>query len=616
VVRKAALFARVFALALGVEAVGRAEPSIVTIDVDATAPGAPLERVWAYYGYDEPNHTTAPESVDLLRTLAEVHTAPVHVRAHFLFNTGDGTPSFKWGSTNIYGEDGNEEPVYDYALIDQIMDATVAAGAFPLVEIGFMPKALSIRPDPYENSDPYVLDGGCFYPPKDYEKWGALVRAYAEHVKERYPNAEAAWQWELWNEPDLPYWRGTFAEFARLYDYTEAALHSVFPNASLGGPAVAGAGGIFFRDFLEHCETGTNAVSGETGTRLDMVSFHAKGGVTDSNGFLQMNLGAHLRQHRTGFEVVSSSSFAETPIVISESDPEACAACPASDRPENAYRYSPAYGAYELVVMKRSLELAAAEGVNLRGVLTWAFTFPGTSYFSGYRELATNGIHLPVLNAFKLLGSLHGERVPVVSSGAIPLEELLASGVRDRPDVDALAAVDGERVQVLVWNYHDDLVAADPAPVTLNVAVPRAFGANALVTHTRVDDTRGNAHAVWVSQGSPQEPSGEELAALKDAMEPVVLERERETPVSDGVVTLSFELPRFGMSLFLLTRSNDGGGGGGGGGGGDGGNDKVAPPSDPGCSCRLGPAERDSRGAYWVLSFALAITRRRRPRAA
>ena len=84
-----------------------------------------------------------------------------------------------------------------------------------------------------------MLDGGCFYPPRDYDKWGALVTSWATHVKDRYPGAESTWQWELWNEPDIGYWQGTFEEYARLYDYTEAALHAVFPNASLGGPAVA-----------------------------------------------------------------------------------------------------------------------------------------------------------------------------------------------------------------------------------------------------------------------------------------------------------------------------------------------------------------------------------------
>ncbi len=575
-------------------------PAAVTIDVDATAAGAPLEPVWAFYGYDEANYTTTAEGEALLRTLAAAHTAPVHVRKHFLFNTGDGTPALKWGSTNLYTEDAGGNPVYDYTLIDQIMDATVRAGAFPLVEFGFMPQALSRRPNPYENSNTYTLDGGCFYPPRDYDKWAGLVTAWATHVKERYPGAEASWQWELWNEPDIGYWRGTFEEYARLYDYTEAALHAVFPNASLGGPAVAIPDGSFLPQFLEHCATGTNAVTGQTGTRLDMVSFHAKGGVIINNGHVQMDLGNQLRLHRSGFDAVAASAvFARTPVVISEADPDGCAACPVSTAPQHAYRNSPAYGAYEVAMMKRSLDLAAEVGVNLRGVLTWAFTFPDSPYFAGYRALTTNGIHLPVLNAFKLLGSLRGDRLPVTSSGARPLADIIANGVRQEPDVDALAAIDGDHIRILIWHYHDDLVDAEPAPVTLNVLVPPAFGANALVRHTRVDDTHGNAFTTWISQGSPATPSAMQLGELRKGMEPVVLSADQLAPVAGGAVSLSLELPRFGISLLELTRLNS--------------QQEASPANGAGCSCRLAVPARAQLPELLAPSLAVAVvlTRRR-----
>jgi xylan 1,4-beta-xylosidase len=583
---------------LGFHSPASAQTPPITIEVDATAAGIPLERVWAYYGYDELNYTTTPEGEALLRALSSANTAPVHVRTHFLFNTGDGTPALKWGSTNVYTEDGSGNAVYDYTLIDQIMDATLEAGTFPLVELGFMPQALSTQPEPYQNSGTTVLDSGSFYPPRDYEAWARLVAAWATHVKERYPDAEQTWQWELWNEPDLPYWHGTFEEFARLYDHTEAALHGVFPAASLGGPAVASPGRPFLNQFLEHCATGTNAVTGRTGTRLDMVSFHAKGGVGMVDGHVQMDLGNQLRVQRAGFEAVASSAFARTPVVISEADPDGCAACPATQRRENAYRNSPAYGAYEVATMKRSLDLAAVTGVDLRGVLTWAFTFPGTPYFAGYRALATNGIHLPVLNAFKLLGSLSGQRLPAVSSGAIPLDELLATGVRGQPDIDVLAAVDGERIQILVWNYHDDLVVAEPAPVTLHVALPPAYEAYAAVTHTRVDETHGDAHTVWLSQGSPATPSTAELAALRNAMEPVVLERDRVLGVTDGAVSLSFTLPRFGISLVTLEPSS-------------GRKPAATPPDAAACSCRLSGRGPAPPWALLTLGLALALAYRR-----
>jgi xylan 1,4-beta-xylosidase len=594
------LLVRALVLVLGFPALASAQTEAVNIAVDATAAGPALERVWAYYGYDEVNYTTTPEGEELLRTLAAIHTAPVRVRSHFLFNTGDGTPALKWGSTNIYTEDASGQPIYDYTIIDRIMDATVGAGTLPLVEIGFMPQALSTQPTPYQNSGTNTLDSGSFYPPRDYAAWGALVSAWAGHVKQRYPGAEADWQWELWNEPDIPYWHGTVEEFARLYDYTEAALHSVFPATSLGGPAVANPERSFLGQFLEHCATGTNAVTGERGTRLDMVSFHAKGGVRITDGHVQLDLGTQLRLHRSGFQTVASSAFAQTPIVISEADPDGCAACSLLQRPENSYRNSPAYGAYEVAMMKRSLDLAAELDVDLRGVLTWAFTFPGTPYFAGYRALTTNGIHMPVLNAFKLLGSLSGDRLALASSGAMPLAELVQNGVRAQPDVDGLAAIDGKRIQILVWNYHDDLTPAPVAPVTLSVSVPAEFGTHATLTHTRVDETHGNAFSAWVAQGSPAAPSAEQLTALRQAMEPVVLERDRVVRAANGVVTHSFELPRFGISLVTLAPAPPV-------------NESEAPNAGgAGCSCRSSAPGPLGPSALLALSLGLVGIARKR----
>ena len=526
----------------------------MTISVDATAAGAPLERVWAFHGYDEINYTTTPEGSALLGALAAAHTAPVHVRSHFLLNTGDGTPAMKWGSTNVYTEDAAANPVYDWTLTDGIIDTLTGAGTFPFVEIGFMPEALSTHPTPYRNASTIALNGGCFYPPTDYAKWAALIRAWATHASGRYPDVAASWLWELWNEPDSAYWHGTFDEYAKLYDYTESALHQVLPDAPLGGPAVVAPGGDFLTQFLQHCATGTNAVTGETGTRLDLVTFHAKGGVTVSGDHVEMDLGNQLRLHQAGFGAVAAvPQFAQTPIYISEADPDGCAACAASEIAGAAYRTSPAYGAYEIAMMKHTLELEAQMGVKLGGVLTWAFTFPGTPYFAGYRALATNGINLPVMGAFKLLGRLAGTRVPLTSTGARPLDGILASGVRGAPDVDGIATLDGAALQILVWNYHDDLVAVAATPVRLAITVPPTFGSRVRLAHLRVDESHGDAYAVWVSQGMPASPSEAHIAALRQAMDPESLVPDTTVAVgAGGAVGVDFDLPRFGVSLITV----------------------------------------------------------------
>jgi xylan 1,4-beta-xylosidase len=176
-------------------------PATVNVSVDATDAGTTLERVWPFHGYDEINYTTTPEGEALLAAIAAAHTAPVHVRSHFLLNTGDGTPGLKWGSTNVYTEDAAGNPVYSWDLTDGIMDAITGVGAFPFVEIGFMPEALSTHPIPYRNSSSTTLDGGCLYPPTDYTKWADLISTWAMHANERYPNVAASWLWSFGTSP-------------------------------------------------------------------------------------------------------------------------------------------------------------------------------------------------------------------------------------------------------------------------------------------------------------------------------------------------------------------------------------------------------------------------------
>jgi xylan 1,4-beta-xylosidase len=530
---------------------GAQAAATVDVSVDATSAGTPLERIWAFHGYDEINYTTVPEGKALLQTLGSIDTVAPYIRSHFYLNSGDGTPSMKWGSTNAYTVAADGTAVYDWTLMDGITDTLTGAGTLPLVEIGFMPHDLSTHPDPYMNSAVTALDGGCFYPPTDYTKWGTLISAWATHTSTRYPSAAATWQWELWNEPDNQYWHGTEAQYNELYDYTEAALHQVMPTASLGGPAVANATSSFLNQFLAHCATGTNAVSGNAGARLDMVSFHAKGETAVVAGHVEMNMGHQLSLHRTGFTTVASfAQFKKTPIIVTEGDPDGCAACLAA---ADTYRRVPAYGAYEVEMMKRSLDLEAEVGINLRGVLAWAFMFPDQAYFADYRVLSTEGLALPVLNAFKLLGSLDGTRLPVTSSGALTLDAIVANGVRGQPDIDSMATVKGNRVQVLVWNYHDDIVTAAASPVHLTVTLPSSFGSEATVAHLRVDDTHGNPYAVWLAQGSPAAPSDAQVTQLQQSADDLTLQPDQVVDVVGGVATLDFSLPRSGISLVTLS---------------------------------------------------------------
>jgi hypothetical protein len=91
----------------------------------------------------------------------------------------------------------------------------------------------------------------------------------------------------------------------------------------------------------------------------------------------------------------------------------------------------------------------------------------------------------------------------------------MANSVRGNADVDAMATLNGQSIQILVWNYHDDLVATTATPVALVVKVPAAFGSAVTVAHLRVDETHSDAYTVWKSQGSPGSPSAAQVLALQ-----------------------------------------------------------------------------------------------------
>jgi xylan 1,4-beta-xylosidase len=533
-----------------------AESGVVSVQVDATQRGRPLKHVWQYYGYDECNYTTAPDCKELMETVAKINPEPVYLRQHFLLNSGDGKPALKWSSTTVYTEDENGRPVYHWRIMDEIMDAVTASGCRPLVEIGLMPKDLSVRPDPYRPPKPFGPNEGMgvFFPPKDYDKWAELIRRWAHHTKARYKNAEKTWLWELWNEPDIFYFQGAYEDYVKLFEYTERALHEVMPEAMLGGPHVAGVG-RFMRRFLTHCAREKNSLTGKTGTRLDYIGFHAKGGVDFKDGHVEMSMKGQLEKHKRGFAMVASfPEFRNTPIIIGEADPDGAAAMPASQSPSRRYRNVPAYGAYVAAMMKYSLDLAEREKVNLKGALTWAFMFDGMPWFEGYRTLSTNGIHKPVLNAFKMLGQMKGDELPLTSDGTVGLDQILKSSVRLQPDINGMAVADDQSVRILIWNYHDFLVPAESASIKLKVKLPPDFGSKAKLTHYRIDDTHSNAYTKWLELGSPQNPSPEMLAELRAAMELEMIKPSSFINISNNQVSLQFDLPRFGLSLIVLNK--------------------------------------------------------------
>ena len=518
----------------------------VSVRVRTEQQQGPLPYFWTYFGYDEPNYTYMKDGRKLLTELAALSPAPVYVRTHNLLTTGDGTAALKWGSTNAYTEDAGGRPIYDWTITDRIFDTLLERKMKPLVEIGFMPKALSTKPEPYRHQfEPGKEYGSIYtgwaYPPKDYAKWGELVYQWVRHCVEKYGRAEVeTWLWEVWNEPNIGYWQGTPEEYHKLYDFSADAVKRALPTAKIGSPHSTGPrsekAAQFLRDFLTHVVRGKNYATGAVGAPLDYIGFHAKGSPRVVDGAVMMGMDSQLGDLANGFKVVASfPELKSKPIIIGESDPEGCAACPARAYPQNGYRNGTLYASYTAAVFPQHLDLAARAGVNLQGAVTWAFEFEDQPYFDGFRDLATNGIDKPVLNVFRMLGLMRGNRV----------------AVETKAGVYALASRDVRSAAVLLTNYNDSEKPGPSAPVELDVTgMPQG---PLLVEHFRIDGSHSNSFEAWKKMGSPQPPSPQQYAALEAAGQLQLLESPRWMTPSDGRLKLSFPLPRHAVSLVRIT---------------------------------------------------------------
>jgi xylan 1,4-beta-xylosidase len=533
----------------------------VSIQVDATKPVGEMKPIWAWFGYDEPNYTTRENGRKLLTELQQLSPVPVYVRPHNLLTSKGNSPGpdLKWGFTDAYKEDASGKPIYNWTIVDSIIDTYIERGMKPLMEIGFMPKDLSTKPEPYEHT--WSKNGkiwtGWTYPPKDYNKWRELVYQWAKHSIERYGKQEVhTWLWELWNEPDIGYWSGTFEEFCKLYDYTAEGLKKACLECPIGGPHTTNPGGekafTFLTKFIEHCLRGQNYATGKKGTPLQYIGFHAKGAPELVNGRVRMNMGTQLKSIERAFEAISKyPELKNIPIIIGENDPEGCAACSEKREPRYGYRNGTIYPVYTASSYARIYELMDKYKVNLKGAVTWAFEFEDQEWFAGFRDLATNGVDKPVLNVFRMFGIMKGQRLSVKADNGISAEDIITNGVREKNDINAIASKDRNTINVMVWNYHDDDVTGSSSRIELTVN--GISGRKVLVHHYRVDDKFSNSFEKWKAMGEPQNVSGEQFKELERAGQLQLFTSPEWKNAKGGKTILNFDLPRQGVSFIQLS---------------------------------------------------------------
>ena len=537
------------------------QQSPVFIQVDASKSVGNMKTFWSFFGYDEPNYTYRENGKKLLTELKQLSPATVYVRTHNLLTSKGKSqgPDLKWGFTDAYNEDANGKPFYNWTIVDSIIDTYIQRGMKPLMEIGFMPKDLSIKSEPYEHtwSQGGNIWTGWTYPPKDYNKWRELVYQWATHSIERYGKQEVTtWLWEVWNEPDIGYWSGTFEEYCKLYDYAVDGLKRACPECTIGGPHTTSPRNEkaynYLTKFIEHCLRGKNYATGKTGTPLQYIGFHAKGSPEFIDGHIRMNMSLQLKDVQKAFEAVNSfPELKSIPIIIGECDPEGCAACSEKRDPKYGYRNSTMYSSYTASSFARIYELMNQYRVNLKGVVSWSFEFEDQEWFAGFRDLATHGVDKPVLNIFRMFGMMDGKRISVSCDNGLTAADIIAKGVREKKDINAIASKGQNSLCIMIWNYHDDDVAAITSPVEL---VIKGVGkSKVLVHHYRVDKQFSNSFEKWKVLGKPQQVTEEQYKELEKAGQLQLYISPEWKETTNGTAILKFDLPVQAVSFIQLT---------------------------------------------------------------
>ncbi|HEX5404419.1 MAG TPA: xylan 1,4-beta-xylosidase [Pseudonocardiaceae bacterium] len=440
-----------------------------------------------------------------------------HIRGHGLFADGVGVHQ-------PYEYRGERHVRYAYTYVDQVIDAYLALGIAPFLELGFMPSGLASA------EQTVFWWQGNVTPPRSHTEWADLVRATMSHLVDRYGiDVVRQWPIEVWNEPDLKhFWLAADqAAYHRLYEATACAVKEVDAGLQVGGPALSPGGDDWLRPFADF--------AAHHDIPVDFVSKHAY-----SSGPAQhVPFGVHqtlapaadlLDQFATPRELLRDTALADLPVHITEFN--------SSYRPDNPVHDTAFHAAYLAPVLA-----AGGEHVDSFSYWTCCDMFeevgvPTTLFHGGFGLLTHRQIKKPTYHLYAFMARMGPD---VLARGDDHLVTRDANG----------------RITVLAW-APVDVTGREPAPaghtVALSIPVTSPFG-SAFLLRSSVSDEAGNAWAAWRELGRPESPRPRELDALREAAQP--LRRHASLPVNAGRVALTLTLDRHEVTLAEITAVTD-----------------------------------------------------------
>lgn len=422
----------------------------------------------------------------------------------------------------IYREDtvGDEvRPFYNFTYIDRIFDSFLEIGIKPFVELGFMPKKLA------SDEQTVFYWQGNVTPPKDYDKWAALIKAVVEHFIDRYGLEEVlTWPFEIWNEPNLSgFWKDADqAEYFKLYKITATAVKEVNKDIKVGGPAICGGADHWIEDFLNFCH--------KENAPVDFVSRHAyttKEAQRTPHLVYQelMPNTTMLGEFKNVREMINNSPFPSLPFHITEYN--------TSYNPRNPVHDTSLNAAYLARILSEG-------GDYVDSFSYWTFSdvfeeedVPRAQFHGGFGLVALNNIPKPTFHMFSFFSAMGEERL-------YRDDNLLVTRRKD----GSIAAI--------VWN--EVMEKGEGFEKEYEIEIPAAFK-DVFVKKQTINEEYGNPWKAWKQLGRPRFPSKAMIETLREVAKPLITTDRAAS--ENGYVKLKFTIAKNEVSLFELMPVKD-----------------------------------------------------------
>lgn len=490
--------------------------------IRADAPQIPHKKHWQFCVGSA--HAQMALRTDYARQLKFIHdTLGIErVRFHGIFNDDMRTRA---ALSEIFPAPGAESFVEEnFRACGLAYDNVLDAGMKPLVELSFMPRALS------KNS----VIGAFYYKPcidvpKDSDAWAGYVQRFIRFLFHRYGAEEVrSWFFEVWNEPDLQvvFFSEDKESYFKLYETTARAIKAVDPALRVGGPATSGSKWVasFLRfcrendvpvDFVTTHQYAGDPLGGVESTGDDLEAEQTEGG--ESWPERMQRMGGRLaaledRSMLAGLRAINPDQTETTDMPNSNFRRNSAAVRQqAGELPlyYTEWNLNATFGAYTNDTRKQAaydVKTALDVADSLDGSSLWCFSdifeelHPFVQEFhGGFGILTQSGIPKPVYYGMKLLADAPDTRLD------------LGEGATDGEI--GIAAFRGEReTHVLLFRQKMKQLDLEKEEAVVRVELPEK---PRRVTLRRIDEEHGNPLKLWEEMGRPDYLNRAEVEELK-----------------------------------------------------------------------------------------------------